>query len=158
MVEDVHRVRGGALFELAFVAPRLVQDGPPRDVLDRAEAAISRLGTAFQIVDDLTDFEFDLVRGSHNLLSAEIHHNGSPDQIEALGRCRSEGRVPPGSVEETFLRPAQAVLERGRTEARRSLTDLRDLGFWFPPELSNDLVHAIVGLDGVVRMKALADG
>ena len=158
MVEDVHRVRGGALFELAFVAPRLVRDGPAREILDRAEKAISRLGTAFQIVDDLTDFEFDLQRGSHNLLTAEIHHNGSPSQVAALREFREGGEVPEGAVEESFLGSARAVLDRGRAEARRSLTELHELGFWFPPRVSNDLVHAIVGLDGVARMQALADG
>ncbi len=158
MVEAVHRIRGGALFELAFIAPRRVLGAPPVDVLDRAEAAISRLGTAFQIVDDLTDFEFDLARGSHNLLVSEIHHHGSPEMRAALAECREAGQVPDGAVEGVFLEPARAVLERGRKEARQSLDSLHALGFWFPPRLSNELVHAIVGLDGVTRMRALADG
>ncbi len=157
MIESVHRVRGGALFELAFVTPRRAAAAPDPAVLDRAEAAISRLGTAFQIVDDLTDFEFDLRRGSHNLLVSEIHHHGTSDMRDALAECRSQGVVPANAVETSFLEPARAVLDRGRAEARQALDELHAIGFWFPPRLSGELVHAIVGLDGVTRMRALAD-
>ena len=157
MVERVHRVRGGALFELAFVAPRHAKGAPSAEVLDRAESAISRLGTAFQIVDDLTDFEFDLSRGSHNLLVAEIQHTGTDEMRRALARYRTEGVVPDGAVEGEFLPAARRVLDRGREEAHASLVALHEMGFWLEPRLSDELVRAIVGLDGVTRMRALAD-
>jgi hypothetical protein len=155
MIEQVHRVRGGALFELAFIAPRLLKTSVDPDLLSRAQRAISKLGTAFQIVDDLTDFEFDLSRGSHNLLVSQITHRGSADErtrLEALGE------VTPGAadvVTELFAESARAVVERGEDEAKRALEELRSLGFWFPTELSHELVRAIVGLDGVDRMRTL---
>ena len=62
MVERVHRIRGGALFALAFAAPAVLETGPLAEKVAAAEPAVARLGTAFQIVDDLTDFEFDLGR------------------------------------------------------------------------------------------------
>jgi len=155
MIEQVHRVRGGALFELAFVAPRLLATAVDANLLSRAQSAISKLGTAFQIVDDLTDFEFDLTRGSHNLLVSQITHRGSAEErkhLAALGRTAvGAGDV----VTERFAESARAVVERGEAEAKHALEELTLLGFWFPAELSHELVKAIVGLDGVDRMRSL---
>jgi hypothetical protein len=160
MVEAVHRVRGGALFALAFVAPSVLERGEIAAKLARAESAVARLGTAFQIVDDLTDFEFDLGRRSHNLLVAQIEHAGSREERTELERARadaaSSGGLTPGIVEGPFRRSARAVLERAYTEAHAALAGLADLGFWLEPELCEDVVHAIVGLDGTRRMGALA--
>ncbi|HSM61953.1 MAG TPA: class 1 isoprenoid biosynthesis enzyme, partial [Longimicrobiales bacterium] len=111
MVERVHRVRGGALFALAFVAPLVLERGDLGAKISSAEPAVARLGTAFQIVDDLTDFEFDLGRRSHNLLTAQIHHHGTPEEREALERLRGEREVPPDVVEARFRDSARAVLE-----------------------------------------------
>ncbi len=155
MVERVHRVRGGALFTLAFVAPLRLEKGRTRELLSRAEPAVSRLGTAFQIVDDLTDFEFDLTRRSHNLLVAQIHHRGSDAEREVL-KGLLEGEVPEtGLVEDVFRSSARSVLERAYEEARGSFRTLEGLGFWFPPTLADHVVHAIVGLDGTARMEEL---
>jgi hypothetical protein len=155
MVAEVHRVRGGALFALAFVAPRILEIGEMRRKVRRAEPAVAHLGTAFQIVDDLTDFEFDLGRHSHNLLVSEIHHHGESHEVEELNRLWSGAQVEAGMVEGVFRTPARRVLERAYEEARSSFRSLEELGFWFPPELADEVVHAIVGLDGVARMEAL---
>lgn len=159
MIERVHRVRGGALFALAFVAPRVLEDGDVAARLSRAEAAVARLGTAFQIVDDLTDFEFDLGRRSHNLLVSQIHHHGTDAERETLGDLL-DGRaaVREGQVEETFRDSARTVLQRAYEEARASFESLEALGFWFPPRLADEVVRAIVGLDGVARMESLTAG
>ena len=155
MVGRVHEVRGGALFSLAFVAPAILEDGPVGEAVREAEPAISRLGTAFQIVDDLTDFEFDLGRRSHNLLVSQIHHHGSPQEKAALERFRGGEATPEGAVHGLFRNSARAVLVRAYKEADASLARLGELGFWFPAELSREVVHAIVGLDGVARMEAI---
>jgi hypothetical protein len=155
MVDQVHRVRGGALFELAFVAPRLLEAPVAPALLDRAQEAISRLGTAFQIVDDLTDFEWDLGHGRHNLLVAQITHHGS---LEERGHLRALEESGIGSAEVVtgfFAESARAVIERGEDEARTALEGLHALGFWFPPRLGDQLLRAIVGLEGVERMRAL---
>ena len=155
MIEQVHRVRGGALFELAFIAPRLLENSVDPDLLSRAQSAISKLGTAFQIVDDLTDFEFDLNHERHNLLVSQITHRGSSEE---RARVLALGEATAGAsdvVTEMFAESARAVVERGEDEARRALEELRSLGFWFPTELSHELVRAIVGLDGVERMRSL---
>lgn len=156
MVERVHRVRGGALFALAFAAPGVLETGDIGAALDRAEKAISRLGTAFQIVDDLTDFEFDVGRRSHNLLVSEIHHGGSEEERARLRELWDGGSWEGVRVEDDFRAAARAVLERAYTEARAAFSTLRDLGHWFDPALADDVVHAIVGLEGVGRMEAIS--
>lgn len=155
MVDAVHRVRGGSLFALAFAAPSVLETGDLARRMERAENAIARLGTAFQIVDDLTDFEFDVGRRSHNLLVSQIRYEGTPEERAALEPMWAGGDVPVGVVEETFGAAARAVLERAYAEARASFAALAELGHWFDPALAEDVVHAIVGLDGVARMEAL---
>ncbi len=156
MVEAVHRVRGGALFALAFVAPGVLERGDVGARMARAETAVAQLGTAFQIVDDLTDFEFDLGRRSHNLLVSQIEHLGSSEERATLARLRADGPGPTGDVvERHFKESARAVLERAYAEARASFRELQELGFWLEVELAEEVVHAIVGLDGTRRMEAL---
>jgi len=155
MVESVHRVRGGALFALAFAAPSLLEEGEVAAKLEAAERAVAQLGTAFQIVDDLTDFEFDVGRRSHNLLVSQIHHLGSGPERAAFREFWTGKEMETGDVETLFGESARAVLERAYGEARSSFKGLQDVGFWFDPEMADDVVRAIVGLDGVARMEAL---
>ena len=156
MVESVHRVRGGALFALAFVAPSILEQGEQAERVAAAEPAVARLGTAFQIVDDLTDFEFDLGRRSHNLLASQVHHRGTAAERAALiALLDGEEGQEEGIVETRFAESARAVLQRAYDEARGSFDALQALGHWLEPGLAEDVVHAIVGLDGVARMEAL---
>lgn len=155
MLGRVHKVRGGALFALAFVAPALLEVEELGEVVREAESAVARLGTAFQIVDDLTDFEFDLGRRSHNLLVSEAFHHGSPQERQAVKRFWEGAPVPSGTVEGLFRRSSRAVLERAYREAEASFGKLADLGFWLSPQLAPEVVHAIVGMDGVARMESL---
>jgi len=155
MVERVHRVRGGALFALAFVPPELLETGETARRLERARPAVARLGTAFQIVDDLTDFEFDLGRRSHNILVSWIHHRGSTRERALLEELLAGAPIPPHVVEEGFRESARGVLDEAYAEARSSFAALGELGFWFPEELADQVVRAIVGLEGVGRMEVL---
>ncbi len=155
MIAKVHRVRGGLLFGLAFCAPEVLERGKVLERTRIAAPAIARLGTAFQIVDDLTDFEFDIERRSHNLLVAEIYHHGSPAEKERLRLLMAGTEAEAGLVEQLFAPSARRVLDRARAEARASFETLAQVGFWFPPALSDEVVRAIVGLDGVARMDAL---
>lgn len=158
MVERVHRVRGGALFALAFVPPCILETGATLERIQAAEPAVARLGTAFQIVDDLTDFEFDLTRRSHNLLVAQVHHHGTAVERARLATLLAGATPESGEVERTFRTSARAVLDRAYAEARQAFRELASLGFWFPDRLADEVVHAIVGLDGVRRMEEIAAG
>lgn len=169
MIERVHRIRGGALFSLAFAAPFAIEKDQSR--WKKADAAISKLGTAFQIVDDLTDFEFDIHRGSNNLLVSRIVNDGTDAERQALADLRQKiasfgddweanrERVMNGrdAIDEHFSESALAVLRCARTEARTSFEELAALGFWFDPADSDEVVHAIVGMEGVHRMEKLVE-
>ncbi len=155
MIEKVHRVRGGALFALSFVPPSILEEGEILKRIQGAEPAVARLGTAFQIVDDLTDFEFDLGRRSHNLLVAQIHHHGTSEEKTRLEGFLNGDPLTAGTVERDFRTSARQVLELAYGEARQAFQDLGELGFWFPATLADEVVHAIVGLDGVRRMEDL---
>jgi hypothetical protein len=156
MIDKVHRIRGGALFALAFAAPSVLEEGALAEKMSRAETAVARLGTAFQIVDDLTDFEFDIGRKSHNLLTSHVTHHGTQTEQEALTRFWNGTPVPEGVVESLFKTSARAVLEDAYREGRASFRELADLGHWFEPDLADEVVHAIVGLDGIARMEAIS--
>ena len=128
---------------------------PGTDEVAAAEVAVAQLGTAFQIVDDLTDFEFDVGRRTHNLLTSQIHHHGSDDERAALDALWAGETPEEGVVETTFRESARAVMEIAYAEARASFAGLQSLGHWFDPALADEVVRAIVGLDGVARMEAL---
>ena len=155
MLESVHRVRGGALFALAFVAPSILEGDEVSRALHAAEIAVAQLGTAFQIVDDLTDFEFDVTRRSHNLLVSQVHHVGSDEERARLRQYWEGETIEETVVGSLFRESAQAVLERAYSEAQASFVGLAELGFWFNPQLSDQVVQAIVGLDGVARIEDL---
>ena len=155
MIETVHRVRGGSLFSLAFVPPKVIESGEVLEKFKEAERAIDHLGTAFQIVDDLTDFEFDLTRKSHNILVAAAHHDGDADARSAITDLLNGAEPTPGMVEGVFADCARSVLDRAEAEGRKAFEILKALGFWFDPERSDLLVQAIVGLEGVSRIEEL---
>ncbi len=155
MIEQVHEVRGGLLFSLAFIAPRIWEPAEHQARWTAARRGIARLGTAFQIVDDLTDFEFDLTRRSHNALAARIVHDGTAAEKAAFQPLWAGQPATARVVERSFLESAKAVLDRARLEAERGFIDLAEVGFWYPPEDADLFVRAIAGDAGDDRIDAL---
>src|SRR5690606_14353980 len=128
---------GGALFALAFVAPSVLENGAVRDKMGAAEEAVAQLGTAFQIVDDLTDFEFDVRRRRHNLLVSQVHHLGTDAERAEMRRLWTGKGEEPDVVAGPLRDSARAVLERAYAEARASFQGLQRLGFWLDPSLAD---------------------
>ena len=132
MIDRVHRVRGGLLFGLAFAAPKVLERGEVLARIEKAEPAIARLGTAFQIVDDLTDFEFDLGRRTHNLLVSRIHHDGRAEEKQKLEALWAGQTPEAGLVEGLFADfGARGARARPRRGARR-LRHARRAGLLVP--------------------------
>lgn len=157
MIEKVHRVRGGSLFSLAFIAPRIGERGKNRKTWEAAEQGIRSLGTAFQIVDDITDLEFDLGRGSHNLLVSQIVHEGTTEERDILDELRASPdlRATGGWVEKGLFHSAGRVLARAKEEAEAGFQSLKMIDFWFPPEDALLFVRAIAGDGGFERVQGL---
>ncbi|HSW45860.1 MAG TPA: hypothetical protein VLM89_09840 [Phycisphaerae bacterium] len=158
MIRKVHEVRGGRLFALSFIAPWVWEPADTRDCWETAHRGIARLGTAFQIVDDLVDFEFDLGRGSHNVLSSQIVHAGSPAEKAAFEKLAGAKDVPGDVVERSFVMSARAVLERARLEAERGFAELQTIGFWYPPTDADLFIRAIAGDAGDQRVDVVTRG
>ncbi len=157
MIDTVHRVRGGQLFALALIAPNVFEPESDREKWPVAKRGVAALGTAFQIVDDVTDFEFDLTRQSHNIVFAHIVHNGTPEEKTAFERIRANPANVHDNVESTFAHSARSVLDIAREEAERGFTDLANLGFWYPPSDTDLFIRAIAGDAGEFRMETLTD-
>ncbi|MEP0845082.1 MAG: hypothetical protein HRF43_20455 [Phycisphaerae bacterium] len=158
MIERVHQVRGGRLFALAFIAPLIWEPPEAKEPWQVARQGIFDLGTAFQMVDDVTDFEFDLGRGSHNLLAAQVVQAGRPDELRAFHRLVQS---PPGDeriVEVDFVQSAREVLLRAEQEARCGFERLAQVGHWFSPDDAGLFVRAIAGAAGDERILAVAKG
>jgi hypothetical protein len=157
MIEKVHKVRGGALFSLAFVAPHFGEKSNNFQAFTAAEAGISCIGTAFQIVDDLTDFEFDLHRASHNILVAQITHKGTDQEREALRELQSNHNLLDSDtiVEEKFMFSANGVLDLAIDYVKNGFRTLQSVGFWFPPDDAEIFVLGIVGTKGESRIRDL---
>ena len=157
MIDKVHRVRGGALFSLAFIAPDLLEDDNIAQTLAIARDAIIKLGVAFQIVDDITDFEFDLTRNSHNILTAYAYHSENEGE-RALIREMLKTKTTDGQVVElAFPDATQAALKRARDEVRSAFEGLKGTGFWIAPDKADLFVEAIVGIEGVERIEHIGE-
>ena len=152
MLRAVHAVRGGQLFGLATVAPHVLEEGPLLRRIELVEGPLVALGTAVQVVDDLTDFEIDLPRRSHNLLTSWIHHRGDDRERRVLRLLRAGDSMPADVVETHFATSARAVLDVARGMGREAFAGLRGLGLAVPTEAAD----AVVGIQGAPRMEALS--
>ena len=122
----------------------------------KAEEAVSYIGTAFQMADDLTDFEEDLHRRSHNLLRSQITHHGTPSEKRELKRLLiSPLDVPIRCVEDCFLHSARKVLLLAEEEAHRGFEILEKIGFWMSSRDAPLFVRAIVNIEGSERIDFL---
>lgn len=156
MIPRVHALRGGDLFALSFVAPKVMEPSEQGVAIAEAEQAIRDLGIAFQIVDDLVDFEDDISRKSNNLLAAQIRHYGSVDEKLRMKALAMGQPCPPDLVETCLAESAGVVLDMAQGHAVSAATRLQELGHWLGPSIATELVRAIVGLEGSKRIEAIS--
>lgn len=156
MIGTVHELRGGALFGLSLVAPLIVETGDVARKLRSASSAIHDLGTAFQMVDDLIDFESDLARRSNNPLVSQIIHGGSDEERSLLTSLTRHKRLCRESVGQDFRDSALVVLDMAYDRALSAITRLHALGHWLMPDVTETFIRARVGDDGIVRMSYLS--
>lgn len=157
MVKKVHGVRGGMLFGLATVAPSILEGEDLFAELAEAAQAIKDLGTAFQIIDDITDFEFDLTRKSHNILVSQIHHRGTPEEKAALKRAIETSPEGEDFVEKYAMASGVRALEMAVELIGGSVEKLCDLEFSLDKPMSRDLAVCFASTRGTPRLQALAN-
>jgi hypothetical protein len=151
MIEGVHRVRGGKLFGLSMIAPRY-RESTKEKYWSAVGGGLNDLGTAFQIVDDITDFEFDLGRKSHNLVVSEVYYNGTKKEKEMF-KDLLPVNIGMDFLESYFLSSSERVVERAYNLARSGFAKLQETGFWFDSKYAEEFVHAILGDKGEERIQ-----
>lgn len=157
MIEKVHHFRGGQLFQLQFSAVRVLEQGYS-DVFSKVETTekgFHHLGTAFQIVDDITDFEFDLKRKSNNLVQSIIHHRGTKEEKKKLNEITVSNQIPADTFENYFQSSGQRALDYAIRYTQESFETLQSIGFWVDPADAPFFVAAIAGEIGEARLGIL---
>lgn len=157
MIQKVHHFRGGNLFRLQFGAVHVLERGVSElePKIEATEKGFHLLGTAFQIVDDITDFESDLKRRSNNLVQSIIHHEGTPAEKKKLKEMVESDRIPANAFENYFHSSGQRTLDYAIRYAQEAFESLQTIGFWVDPADSPFFVAAIAGEIGETRIGIL---
>ena len=152
MINQVHRIRGGLLFKLGMIAPPILESRKI-SYWEIYSEALNDIGTAFQIVDDITYFEFDLKRRSHNIVSAQIYHNGTSTEKSHFQFIIEKPTNEANLVEKYFRNSAKKALAKAYLIAEDGFKKLRELDFWYLPCDTQAFVNAIAGDQGTERLE-----
>jgi len=150
-IEKVHKIRGGKLFSLAFIAPMILEGD--KEKITKAAVAVEKLGTSFQIVDDITDIEFDITRRTNNILLAEIASNGRKEERDFIEKLYTGKKFENDILESPLSRSIDSVLTMASQESVEAFSILEEMGFWINPEDSKVLVKAIIGIDEKTKIR-----
>ncbi|MEN6307575.1 MAG: class 1 isoprenoid biosynthesis enzyme [Anaerohalosphaeraceae bacterium] len=83
IIETVHKKIGGQLLGLALIAP-MENESEYREALDPMERGILAIGTALQMLDDITDIVEDWNAGKKNYLASWIMYHSPVISMTAL--------------------------------------------------------------------------
>ena len=134
-----------------MIAPTILK---PELEWDIVKQAYHNIGTGFQIVDDITDFEFDLKRNTHNILRAQIYHGEQRDDLENLTSEQiRQGKL----IEKYFKEQARIVLGYAYDEVEKGFKKLQGLNFWYDPNHTKSFVNAIAGDQGIERLEKIKE-
>lgn len=111
----IHRLKTGLLFNLAFTAPELVEARYPTEKAVALQAALMEFGLGCQLLDDVRDLARDLREHRHNYVLSWMAHHG-PDLLAT----QAAAAAAPG--DRLYLQVPTAVLPA----ARRGFTMMRD--------------------------------
>lgn len=153
ILDSIHVHKGGNLLRLAFVAPRMIEQGL-LDVLDQADRGIFRIGMALQVIDDLTDFYEDIQDRRHNYLVSSIQFEGTVAERELLASLLA-GEQDSGPVELIFNDSVRRVMHRAIGEALAGFALLEKAGFWLRRKDALRLIRYLFRLRGVGALLGL---
>ena len=128
VLQVIHRLKTGLLFNVAFVGPEIVEPiASPRAT--RLRESLMDFGLGCQVLDDIRDMARDLLEQRHNIvLSSLAHHN-------------------PGLLAE-LQRRAQSPADRLYLEAPKTVLPLARQGFDLLASGLRTLGEAGLGYDG----------
>jgi hypothetical protein len=155
LLDEVHRFRGGGLLCLAFVAPEINERHLSREI-QLAKSAVSHIGLALQVIDDITDFDEDMRALNHNMLRSWIVHRqpDGPSTDVDLQALSSDVRREP---ELHFRTATHQVMSMAIDMAVDGFVSLQRLGHPVDRTAAFELIHAMFSLRGLERLWRLFD-
>jgi hypothetical protein len=115
VLDVIHRLKTGMLFNLAFTAPEIVEDFYPTERAHALKAALMEFGLGCQLLDDVRDVARDLRERRHNYVLSWMAHN-RPDLLSTQDAALAT------PADRLYLQLPAAVLPA----ARRGFTMMRD--------------------------------
>lgn len=120
VLDVIHRLKTGLLFNIAFVAPDLIEPST-RPSTAHLRQALMDFGLGCQVFDDIRDMARDLLERRHNVVLSALAH-GEPAMLEQLTR---EVRSPDDRL---YSAVPAVVLPIARQGFLRMVSGLRVLG------------------------------
>ena len=105
VLEEIHRVKTGLLFEATLAAPLALGDVSPADAA-RVGRALSDFGLGCQLLDDLVDLDLDRRELRHNYALSLVRFEGAPAEKLLLDDREPVSRQQLPSVQHRVSRMA----------------------------------------------------
>lgn len=120
----IHTLKTGLLFNLAFVAPELVEARYPVEQANSLKDALMEFGLGCQLLDDVRDLARDLLERRHNYILSWIVHN----RPELMPRLTAQASAPSDRLYLQVPEAAMPAARRGAAMIRRGLVELGRAG------------------------------
>jgi hypothetical protein len=127
LLDTVHRYRGGALLQLAFVVPLELEQEKAAS-LDILKRGMHDIGVAVQCLDDVTDLAIDLEARNHNLLYSWIVKKHPDGEVSDEAIRRAVFREP-GNPERIFPRATAEVVRIACRLAQKGFAAFESAGY-----------------------------
>lgn len=135
----IHRYKTGLLFNVAFLAPEIIEPHLNRARADKLKEALMQFGIGCQVLDDIRDLSRDYIERRHNYLLSDLWKN-QPEFFQSLEQ--RELTV----ADRLYLEVPQYALPAARLGFGmmcNGLTALGDMGLGIRPELAAKLAGSM---------------
>jgi hypothetical protein len=135
----IHRYKTGILFNVAFLAPEIIEPHLNRNRAAALKEALMQFGIGCQVLDDIRDMARDHIEQRHNYLLSEVWKN----QPEFLQRLEHHNL---SVSDRLYLEVPQVALPAARLGfgmMRDGLTTLGELGLGIRPKLADKLATSM---------------
>lgn len=150
VLKQIHSLRGGALLELAFLAPEANEPEMAAPVR-AARRGVRQIGLGLQMLDDVTDLAEDVARRNHNVLRSWIVHRGEDGPItDAVLRAYSEEELK--APETQFPASTRSVIALALETALDGFDLLHRLGHPIDRASAMEMAHAMFRLRGLAHL------
>ncbi|HPR83902.1 MAG TPA: hypothetical protein PLD51_08600, partial [Pontiellaceae bacterium] len=135
----IHRYKTGVLFNVAFLAPEIIEPHPDRARAAALAEALMQFGIGCQVLDDIRDLARDHIERRHNYLLSVL----SKHQPEFFQPLRQRELAV---TDRLYLEVPQHTLPAARLGfgmMRDGLATLGELGLGIRPELAGQLAGSM---------------